>query len=213
MAIKWLFFDVGSTLVNEQRAYEHRIRDMIEGTDITYERFCETMMGYYYRNLKGDLETARQFGLKVTPWHSEDEEPYPDAEACLRELRKQYRIGVIANQKLGTASRLETFGLLQYIDLVISSAEEGVSKPDPRIFQLALERAECHSEEAVMIGDRLDNDVVPAKRLGMKTVWIRQGFGGLSDPALSPEQPDSIVKDLRELVKLLLKNTEKDEMI
>jgi len=65
----------------------------------------------------------------------------------------------------------------------------------------------------VMIGDRLDNDVVPAKRLGMKTVWIRQGFGGLSDPALSPEQPDWIVKDLRELVKLLLKNTEKDEMI
>ena len=204
MAIKWLFFDVGSTLVDESKAYEHRIRDMIDGTDITYEQFYETMMGYYYRNLKGDLETAKRFGLTVTPWHSEDEESYPDAESCLRELRKQYRIGVIANQKLGTADRLENLGLLQHIDLVISSAEEGVSKPDPRIFQLALERAECQPEEAVMIGDRLDNDVVPAKHLGMKTVWIRQGFGGLSDPARSPEQPDWIVNDLDELVKLFL---------
>ena len=85
---------------------------------------------------------------------------------------------------------------------MIASAEAGISKPDPRIFTLALERAECPAEEAVMIGDRLDNDIVPAKRLGMKTVWIRQGFGGLSDIALSPEKPDDIVDNLSELSRL-----------
>lgn len=58
---------------------------------------------------------------------------------------------------------------------MIASAEEGVSKPDPRIFEIALGRADCKAEHAVMIGDRIDNDVVPAKKMGMKTVWIRQG--------------------------------------
>ena len=37
--------------------------------------------------------------------------------------------------------------------------------------------AGCQAENAVMIGDRLDNDIAPAKKLGMKTVWIRQGDG------------------------------------
>lgn len=204
MAIKWLFFDVGSTLVDESKAYEHRIREMIEGTDITYERFYQTMLDCYRQNRKGDKETAKRFGLMIPPWHSEDELPYPNAAFCLKTLREQYHIGIIANQNPGTSARLKKFGLLQYIDPVIASAEEGVAKPDPRIFELALERAGCQPEEAVMIGDRLDNDIVPAKQIGMKTVWIRQGFGGLSDPARSPEQPDWIVNDLDEIVKLFL---------
>lgn len=58
---------------------------------------------------------------------------------------------------------------------MIASAEEGISKPNPRIFEIALGRADCKAEHAVMIGDRIDNDVVPAKKMGMKTVWIRQG--------------------------------------
>ena len=58
--------------------------------------------------------------------------------------------------------------------IVIASAEEGVSKPDRRIFEIALERSGCKPENAVMIGDRIDNDIVPAKQLGMKTIWIKQ---------------------------------------
>ena len=72
---------------------------------------------------------------------------------------------------------------------MIASAEEGVSKPDPRIFEIALGRADCKAEHAVMIGDRIDNDVVPAKKMGMKTVWIRQGgavgYGSYRDQSIS----------------------------
>ncbi|MBR4040277.1 MAG: HAD-IA family hydrolase, partial [Clostridia bacterium] len=59
----------------------------------------------------------------------------------------------------------------KYIDIVVASAEEGVAKPDKRIFEIALERADCKRSEAAMIGDRLDNDIVPANELGMYTIW------------------------------------------
>ena len=117
-------------------------------------------------------------------------------------LSERYKIGIIANQNPGSKERLNKLGLLKYIDLVIASAEEGVAKPDLRIFQLALERANCKPEEAVMVGDRIDNDMIPAKKIGMKTVWIKQGFGGLSEQMTEAQQPDYSVDSLKELLPL-----------
>lgn len=54
-----------------------------------------------------------------------------------------------------------------------------------------------------MIGDRLDNDVAPAKEIGMKTIWIRQGFGGMQSPRSTGEQPNAAVDGLAELLGLL----------
>lgn len=54
---------------------------------------------------------------------------------------------------------------MSYIKLIVASAEEGVAKPDKRIFEIALDKANCEPQAAVMIGDRVDNDIVPAKAL------------------------------------------------
>lgn len=200
--IKWIFFDVGSTLTDESEAYAHRIRDAISGTDIPYQEFWDKMLDFYRQNKKGDLETLRYYGLEVPKWHTEDEKLYPDAEECLKKLKEKYQIGVIANQSLGTKDRLKAFGILKYIDLVIASAEEGVSKPDPQIFETALERAGCRPGNAVMVGDRLDNDINPAKRLGFTTVWITQGFSRYGTPKTEAEQPDYTVNNLTEICAL-----------
>ena len=196
----WIFFDVGSTLVDETEAYNHRIREVIAGTDITFEQFNEKRIYFSKQNLKGDLEAMKYFGLNKTPWHKEDEVPYQDADEILQYLRgKGYKIGVIANQSLGTAKRLEGWGLLKYIDVVAASAELGVAKPDSEIFLRALEMAGCKAREAVMIGDRLDNDICPAKKLGMKAIWIRQGFAIYQDVKKAEYQPDYVVDGLVEL--------------
>ena len=198
--IKWIFFDVGTTLADETEAYNHRIRDAIEGTDITFEQFQEKRIFFAKQNLKGDLEAIKYFGLEKTPWHKEDEVPYPDAEDVLKYLISQgYKNGVIANQSPGTAERLEKWGLLKYIDVVAASAELGVAKPDRAIFDKALEMAGCTAQEAAMIGDRLDNDICPAKKLGMKAIWIRQGFAIYQNPENVEYQPDYIVDSLSEL--------------
>ena len=200
--IKWIFFDVGSTLADESEAYAHRIRDAISGTDIPYQEFWDKMLDFYRQNKKGDLETLRYYGLEVPKWHKEAEKLYPDTEECLKRLKPNYKIGVIANQSLGTKDRLEAFGILKYIDLVIASAEEGVSKPDLKIFKIALERAGCRPENAVMVGDRLDNDITPANALGMISVWIKQGNSRYGTPQTAAEQPDYTVNSLTEVCDL-----------
>ncbi|MBP3609800.1 MAG: HAD-IA family hydrolase [Lachnospiraceae bacterium] len=201
--ISWIFFDVGSTLVDETEAYNHRIRDAISGTEISFEQFQEKRAFFAKQNLKGDLEALKFFGLEKTPWHREDEVPYPEAEEVLRYLKeKGYRLGVIANQSLGTAERLSDWGLLTYFDVVAASAEFGVAKPDPAIFKRAFLLAGCLAEEAVMIGDRLDNDIVPAKKLGMKAVWVKQGFAVYQNVDAIEYKPDYEIGNLMELINI-----------
>lgn len=202
--VEWLFFDVGSTLINERKVYEHRMRDMAEKTNKSFEQIYDMAINFYKENKKGDLEVAKLLGLPKQKWYFDEEVLYEDAIPCLEQLSKKYKIGVIANQALGTVERLQQHGILQFIDLVIASDEEGVAKPDPRIFQIALERSGCKPENAVMIGDRIDNDIVPAKRIGMKTVWIKQGFGGLWNIRKEDEVPEKTVNDLAKLTELLI---------
>ena len=195
--IRWIFFDVGSTLVDETEAYNHRIKDAIEGTDISFEQFNEKSIFFAIQNLRGDLEAIQYFGLKRTPWHKEDEILYSDSEEILKYLyEKGYKIGIIANQSLGTDERLEKWGILKYIDVVAASAELGVAKPDRAIFDSALEMAGCIPQEAVMVGDRLDNDIDPAKKLGMKTIWVRQGFSIHQNPENAEFEPDYVIDNL-----------------
>lgn len=198
--IQWIFFDVGSTLMDESKVYDRRIREMAEKAKTSYDEIYNRMIEFYKQNKKGDLEVARELGIDKPKWHVEDEELYPEAEQCLKVLALSYKIGIIANQSLGTADRLKEKGILRYIDLVIASAEEGVSKPDLQIFDLALKRAHCTAERAVMVGDRLDNDIAPAKALGMKTIWIKQGFGRFSVPGSEEETADFEADNLLDII-------------
>ena len=201
--MKWLFFDVGSTIVDERNAYQKRLQDIADAAGVTYEAVLETAMDFYRANRKGDKEAAKCYGVSLTPWHVEEERLYPDAAQSLEMLHKQYKIGIIANQDYGTRERLERYGVLSYIDLIIASAEEGVSKPDRRIFEIALKRSGCNPEDAMMIGDRIDNDIVPAKALGMRTAWIKQGFGAFWNITMECEKADLAVDNLSELCEKL----------
>ena len=201
--IQWLFFDIGSTLVDESKAYEHRIRDTIKNSDISYEQFCNAMIDFAKQGLKAYNEAVRFFGLNRTPWHSEDEVLYPETVSTLDALSKRYKIGIIANQLPGTQERLNKMGIGEYICLTVSSAEAGVAKPDPTIFRLALEQANCAAENAVMIGDRLDNDIIPAKQLGMHTIWVRQGLGGMADIKNAENIADHTVENIGDILSYL----------
>ena len=204
MKATWLFFDMGSTIMDETPAMEKRIRDTIAGTDITFEAFAAKMAEFRAMGQREDQAAFGYFGLhEIAPWPRDDEVPYPDAEAVLRILKERgYRLGIIANQSPGSADRLARFGLRDYFEVICASAEEGVDKPDPALFRRALTRAGCSPEDAVMIGDRTDNDVAPAKALGMQTVLIRQGYGGYHVIHHEGEIPDLTVDSLPELLDI-----------
>ncbi|MCI8308128.1 MAG: HAD family hydrolase [Lachnospiraceae bacterium] len=201
--ISWLFFDMGSTLVDESIVYEARMKKVAQLAGVSYEYVYETAVKFYKENKQGVLETVKLLNVEKPKWRFEDEILYSDTEECLKELSRKYKIGVIANQLTGTKGRLEKFGILKYMDLVISSADEGVSKPDKRIFEIALERSGCKPENAVMVGDRIDNDIVPAKQIGMKTIWVKQGFGKFWTIAGESEMPDYEANRLSELLAYL----------
>ena len=137
--VNWIFFDLGSTLIDETKADLRAIREMTEGTDITEEMFCEKRLEMIRQGLSGDPAAIAFFRLTKTPWHSEDETPYPDAKPVLAALKhRDFKLGVIANQNPGTEQRLAEWNLLQYFDVIAASADLGIAKPDPAIFAFRL---------------------------------------------------------------------------
>lgn len=198
---RWLFFDMGSTLIDESACWRCRAEETVRGSDVGAERFLSAM-GVHARAGRDPYRYAlREFGLSETPWPITCEKPYPEAGEVLSVLRRKYRIGIISNQAPGLTERLHQFGLADLIDSVSSSSEQGVEKPDKRLFLRALEQVGCTPEDAVMIGDRLDNDLAPARALGMSLVWIRQGFGGLGIPNPT-NTPDAVAHNLSGLLQI-----------
>ena len=200
--IKWIFFDIGSTLVDESAVYENRIKEITQGNNIDRNEFVAKVIERAQTSPKPIVSAAEDYGVNVPAWRHDLEVLYPDSKEVLQRLSQKYKIGIIANQDFGTEQRLTDFNVHQYINLVIASAEEGVAKPDLRIFQIALARADCKPEEAIMVGDRLDNDIIPANKIGMTTVWIKQGFGSYAEPKTVEEQPDYIVNSLAEITEV-----------
>ena len=200
--VKWLFFDIGSTLVDETKVYDDIFQKIAVAGGVSVEEVKTRAIGFYKQNKRGHREVIRLLGVDYPEWSPLYEELYPDTMECLRILKKKYKLGIIANQIPGAEKRLEEMGIRRYFDVIVSSAEEGVAKPDPRIFNIALTRAGCTPEQAVMIGDRIDNDIVPAKQIGMKTVWIKQGVGRYWNIQGDCEIPGYEVNNLSELLSI-----------
>ena len=202
--MEWLFLDIGSTFVNEEKCYERRIAEtLIQKNAPSIDLFIETMTKYANNNEDAYKCAIKEFGLNKAAWYSEDEFLYPNARNILERLHKRFKLGIIANQVLGTAQRLKEFGIISCFDLITASAEEGVSKPNLEIFEIALQRAGCKPTNAIMVGDRLDNDIIPAQQIGMTTIWVRQGWGGMGNPLLIDMKPDYCIDKFEDILRIV----------
>lgn len=207
--VEWIFFDVGYTLINEDAVWECRCREQAmtdEGVKLglTAEDIYHTMQDASAHYQPQYRTVIKKYNFtEIAPYRHELEVLYDDAREVLQQLSSKYKLGIIANQPLGLQERLQEAGISQYLDLIISSWDYQVLKPDVKLFEIALEQAACTPSQAIMIGDRLDNDIYPAKKLGMKTIWMRKGFGGTQKPISEEYIPDKEVNNLAELLELL----------
>jgi putative hydrolase of the HAD superfamily len=103
------------------------------------------------------------------------------------------RLWLISNTGMTPGTTFRTFleqeGMLSYFDALTFSDEVKISKPSNEIFLMTLRAMSAAPNQTVHVGDHLINDVVGAKRCGLKTVWI-EGFyerEDLSDPATEPD--------------------------
>jgi putative hydrolase of the HAD superfamily len=99
--------------------------------------------------------------------------PYPDAAPALEELRAAgVKLVIASNWDCSLPDWLEPLGLLDLVDAVVTSADVGAAKPDPALFLGALEHAGVPPEEAVHVGDSLDNDVGGARAAGIRALLL-----------------------------------------
>ncbi len=181
-------FDVGETLVDETRMLER------EADACGVPRF--TLMALVGAAIERGEPPRRVFewlGVPrpvVTPFTEDDF--YPDALPCLRVLREQgLRVGAAGNMR---AVHEEV--VRPHVDVVASSERWGVEKPAPEFFELVAAAIERPPGEIAYVGDRVDNDVLPAKRAGMVAVHIRRGpWGMLQDGSAA----DLVIDSLAEL--------------
>jgi len=215
---KFLFFDLGWTIEDETLAQMDRASKAAElvrgyGIETTADRilalqedaaraFAPSVFRYALSHL-GLADDQVQAVLQEARWDKGKLCLYPDAKPTLDILRQHHSLGLIANQSPGTRERLRRYGIRKRFTLILASDEAGMEKPDPRLFALALEKAGCHTEEAWMVGDRLDNDIRPAKQAGWHTIRVLQGYNRCQEPRDILDQPDYTVDDLAQIVPML----------
>jgi putative hydrolase of the HAD superfamily len=138
-----------------------------------------------------DHATARRAMLEALEFR-----PYPDVLPALGELRERGVALVIAsNWDCSLADWLGPAGIRELVDGVVTSAEVGAPKPDPRVFERALAIAGVAPAEALHVGDKVDNDIEGAAAAGVRGVLLqREG---------EPPAGVEAVRSLQELAALL----------
>jgi len=116
-----------------------------------------------------------------------------------------FHIGLVSNasDSRDVLALVDKFGIREYFDFILVSADCGYRKPHPRIFELALSHWGYLPDETAMVGDRLDADVGGARPLGIYTIWIKRRVKD-SDP--HPAFPNATVQTLSEIPPLLLEH-------
>jgi HAD superfamily hydrolase (TIGR01549 family) len=175
--VKAVVFDIGETLVDETRHWaavaafagvpELTLMGVLGGL-IERREHHRSLFNY----LQIESADPMVFGYEI-----EARDLYPDAVSVIRQLKTAgYLVGVTGNQPRGAVHQLSQLGLP--VDFVGSSAEWGVAKPDPAFYRRIAIELNLNFDEVLHVGDRIDNDVLPAQQMGMHAAFIRRGPWG-----------------------------------
>jgi putative hydrolase of the HAD superfamily len=130
--------------------------------------------------------------------------PEEDAIPTLQTLKDRgFRLGLISNaaDDQNTQTLVDKGDFRPYLEFIISSAAFGIRKPHPFIFQTALDHFQVNANEAVMVGDLLETDILGAHQIGMKSIRItRRAIKTKNRPKV---RPDAVVSTLGEISPLL----------
>jgi FMN phosphatase YigB (HAD superfamily) len=179
--IRAVFFDVGETLLNEERSWAALARAAgIEPHVMWAGLGAMIALGEDHPRVFDILGIERPPPGAIR-W--EDRDFYADAKPALERLRSSgYFVGIAGNVGWDIEPFLADAGIA--VDYVATSHTLGVEKPSPAFFERLVAAAGAPVAEIAYVGDRMDNDVVPAARAGLRAVHIRRGpWGYLQDGA------------------------------
>jgi len=192
-------FDVGETLVDEERFW----RDMAAAAGVG-PHVIWAALGKTIERGEEHWELWRHLGIErpATAWDGivySLSDLYPDALTCLETMTARgLVVGLAGNQTAALEAWARSASLP--VDLVSGSASLGVRKPQPAFFEALTRLVGVRASEVAYVGDRVDNDVLPAKAAGLVAIHLRRGPWGLLQPT-PPGLP--MIESLEELPELL----------
>lgn len=192
--VRAVFLDVGETIIDETRMY-HAWADWLGVPRHTFSAVLGGTIATGHSHLRAFEQFQPGFDLD-TEWRRREaagqpemfgpDDLYPDARPCLEALKADgYLVGIAGNQSARATGLLRALDLPA--DVVTTSAEWGVDKPDPAFFDKVVAACGCPPGEIAYVGDRVDNDVRPALAAGMVAVHLRRGPWGY----LFADDPDA----------------------
>ena len=187
--IEVVVFDVGETLVDESRAWtELAVRAGLTPLTLMGALGAVIERGDDHRMVWDVVGVEAPTGFpRIT-----GDDLYPDALPCLRSLRAAgLAVGIAGNQPAGAEEQLRAAGF--EADFIASSAAWGVAKPSSAFFDRVVVEADRPAGAILYVGDRLDNDVLPARAAGMRTAFIRRGPWGV----IHAQRDEVALADLR----------------
>jgi putative hydrolase of the HAD superfamily len=125
-----------------------------------------------------------------------------DLRPMLEGLSNEYSLGLVSNFYGNLEAVCRELGIDTLFDTIIDSAVIGIRKPNPQIFAHALDSLGICAQDAIVVGDSYDRDIIPAKTLGCTTVWLRgRSWRGNDDISSA----DHIISSLKDLPQTILK--------
>ena len=220
-----VLFDIGGVILKEEDPWDvllgfqkQILRD--EGYRFTNQEFdavfkdclLSFVPGIYsaitWAFTKPDVEKCKaitsEVMRKVNCWlEDHPREIRPEIHDVLEQLHGKCTLALAGNASTSIKDVLQSFDVLRYFDHTEVSADYGLSKPDPRLLERILHKCNVEPQHAVMIGDRLDNDILPAKVLGMKTILLKAGVYRILEPRNPSEIPDATITSVTEIPSVI----------
>jgi len=191
--IRWIFWDLGDVVFNEEYLrftfYERLFRFirkqksdflfpdlmLLRKQVIKVKNSVSPIMDIAYAQLT--KKELKKFDTEIRYFYKRYFGKYikivPRINTVLHILKKEYKLGIIANQPDFILPHLKNFNISQFFDAIYISDIINVRKPDLKIFKLALTEQKIAPEEMIYIGNRIDHDVMPAISLGIKPIQAR----------------------------------------
>jgi putative hydrolase of the HAD superfamily len=217
MMVKAVIFDLDGTLLNRdasiQKFIEYQYKRLQQWlSHIPKESYIARFIelddrGYVWKDAVYQ-QMVKEFELIGITWEDLLEDymnhfhkscvPFPHLVWMLEELkRKSLKLGIITNGKgQFQMHSIKALGIEGYFDMILISEWEGISKPDPRLFQKAMDHLNVLPNESVFVGDHPINDIQAARNVGMKTIWKK-------DAIYQSANADFVIEELKEITNII----------
>lgn len=165
-------------------------RDVEEASRVYAPRIYQYVFWKYLKEQPASFDAV--YGSFLSKWH-ERRPPLMLMEGLAAEvggLSRDFDLGVLGQYGREVLDLLEEHSLLDCFKYTYTQDNFGLTKPDPRYYEQVAEACGVRPAECIMVGDRLDKDIVPARQVGMKTIRVRVGILRDQEPRIPFEVPD-----------------------